>query len=226
MTDKKDNDLNFGKPIDDDYIDVETRRADVSVSEEDAEDDNIQRDTRSAQHPDMSEQQFDMSHIFDVGGGNGASNETDELIDENAIIENDGRSDTRTFFYPSQAPERQQRKFKRLIRWQDGEGDSQRDVENRAADRRRAVETFCGHLDMTPYHRERVKHVMEGVNMSHMAHYSSEKVILAIISLVANEDNRFIRDEPTFRNLLNDVGSDLRELKRIRELVRRKSERL
>lgn len=209
----------FGKDIDDDYIDL-----DEPTSELAKEQHNPQRmDTSSGeQTADMS----DTSYIFDTSGGNGAASAIDEQIDKNAVIENDGRSKTRTFFYPEQAAEHDQHQYKRLIRWQDGEGDSQRAVENRAADRRRTIGTFCSHLDMSPYHQERIEYIVSGVNMSHMAHYSSPKVILAIVSLVANADDWFIRDDEMFRTLLTDVGMDPNELRKIRQLVQKKSTRL
>lgn len=216
MTEHED-EYGIGKGIDEDYIDVETRRADVSPRVD--SDDDIERTPEAAER-------VDMSHRFDVADGSGAASAIEELIDENAVIEHDGRASTRTFFYVAEAAERSKRQFERMIRLQEGEGDPQRDVENRAADRRRTVDGFCSQLDMSDYHKERVEHVVGGLNMSHMAHYSSPKVILAIISLIANEDDRFIRDEETFRDLMTDVGTSLDELKNIRELVRQKSERL
>jgi hypothetical protein len=207
--------------FDEDYIDVETERADVSVDV----DEDDERGVRYGQYTsDERGERVDMSHVFDTSDGNGSSSQLDDMIDENAIIENDGRSETRTFFYPSEATDDQL--YGRLIRWQDGEGDPQRDVRNRAADRRRTIDAFCGTLDMSTHHNERVTHVMEELNMSHMAHYSSPQVILAIISLVANEDGWFVRDDDTFRALLEDTDTDLDTLKSIRRLVRRKSTRL
>lgn len=200
------------KDVDEDYIDVVKRRADCTVAEE-PEDDDMFRDVQATA-------QQDMSHIFNVDDGSGAASAIDERIDKNAVIENDGRSKTRTFFYPEQADDTDT--YKRLIRWQDGEGDSERAVANRAADRRRWIDTFCGYLDMTSYQQSRTEHIIESIQMSHMAHYSSQKVILATLTLVANEDGRFIRDETLFRKLMVDVGTDLCELKSIRSLVKAK----
>lgn len=218
MSDDED-DYGIGRPIDEDYVDVESSRADISVSED--EDDNLDRSPLSRQTADI-----DMSHRFDIGRGSGAAEQIDDKIDENAVIENDGRSRTRTFYYPGEAPARARRRYRRMLRWQEGEGSPDRDVRNKTADRERWVDTFCSNLDMTPYQQRRVKFVCNGLNMKHMAHYSTEKVILAVISLVANEDARFIRDEEGYRDLLRAVGSDLSEVKSIRDLVRRKSDRL
>lgn len=214
--------LNFGKPLDDDYIGVEKRRADVSVTDDD--DDKISRRPSDAnQSPDRH---LDLSHVLDDGNGAGASSQIDDIIDDGAVIENDGRSKTRTFYYADEAPSDKQHQFARMLRWQDGEGDSDRAVRNRAADRRRTVDTFCAHVGMGTEQRERVQYVTDGLNMSHMGPYSSDDVILAIITLIANERGRFIRDETVFRGLLEDVGLDLNDIKNVRGLIREKSARL
>jgi hypothetical protein len=59
-----------------------------------------------------------------------------------------------------------------------------------------------------------------------MGHYSSQQTILAIISLVANERGRWIRDEEDFRRLLQDTGTTLGEIKRVRQLVRQKTDKI
>lgn len=214
---------NIGKPIDDDYIGVESRRADLSTHEEE---DDLDRSPSSAQHPDTSTDSVDMSHTFDIGGGSGAASAIDELIDKNAVIENDGRSRTRTFFYPSEAGGWTRKRAKRLAKLQDGHRSPERKEQNRGADRRRWAESFGSKLGMNGYQIERVKHIVGGMNMSHMGYYSSSKIILATITLVANEDDRFIRDEIGFKELMRDVDTDMDELKQMRRLIRNKSDRL
>lgn len=224
MTEEKD-EYNIGKPIDDDYIGVEKRRADISsVTEEcsSEESDNLER--RTEQSSDISNLFFDMSHIFDDSGGSGASSDIDELIDENAIIEHDGRAETRTFYYPSEAPETKQHRFTRMLRWQEGERSPERDIKNNAADLRRWVSIFCTTVELGDYQTERTESIAEGLNMKHMAHYSTEEVILGIMSLVANEDGRFVRDESEFKQLVISIGSDMYTVKKVRSLVRRKSD--
>lgn len=223
MTEDAD-DYGIGKPIDDDYIDVEKRRADVSKSREDDESDNLDRSPPSAQTSDMSDGAIDMSHVFDDGSGAGAASGVDELIDENAIIEHDGRSETRTFYYPGEAPERKQRQFSRMLRWQEGEGAPERDIKNNEADLRRWVSTFCTHVGLGNYQTERVEKITSGLNMKHMAHYSTEEVILATMTLVANEDGRFLRDEELFKEIVRDIGSNMYKIRKVRNLVRRKSD--
>lgn len=202
--------------IDDDYIDVEKERADVSISKEtDSE----------------NEQIADTTHEMDIRRGNGSSSKIEDLIDKNAIIEHDGRADTRTFFRAVEAPDDEEETFERLIGYQEGMWDQQsHETKQNKADRMRWMGTFCGQLDMTTHQHDRIEHVVEGLNMAHMAHYSSQKVILAVISLVADEDasrhGERMRDRDDFRRLLRAVDGDLAELKQIRKLVRDKSERL
>lgn len=212
--------------IDEDYIDVESQRADVHVDDERAANPPPSWERAASTEKHVEQTLVEPPSDLVDEAGDGAKSWGDERIDRNAIIENDGRSNTRTFYYATEAPKETRRKYRRLLRWQEGEGASDRDVQNRAADRRRYVSGFCSRLDMAQYQRERVEHVMEGLNMSHMAHYSSQKVVLAIITLVANEDGWFIRDDDDFRELLSAVGSDLDEMKQIRGLVREKSTRL
>lgn len=204
-------------PIDEDYIDVTRRRADVSSDEEEAESDTFERGSRAHQNADMG-------RTFDMSAGAGAASDIDELIDQNAIVEHDGRAETRTFYYPSEAPEGRRRRMARMLRWQEGERAPERDAQNKEADRFRWVDTFTSELEMTDLQQERVQLVVDEVNMKHMANYSAEKVILGIITLVANEDDRWIREEDGFRGLMTDLDSDLDEIKSIRKLIRTKSE--
>lgn len=240
MSDSED-EYGIDKPLDDDYIDVESRRADLSTSED--ESDDLDRSPDSAQRSDVGDERrtfapscgeaanvstenVDMTHVFDVGGGAGSAEKIDDLIDENAVIENDGRSQTKTFFYPSEADGWDHGQAERLARLQDGHRSPERNEQNRAADRRRWAESFGAKLGCTDHQIERTKHIVAGMNMSHMGYYSSQKIILATISLVANEDGRFIRDEVGFKELMRDVETTMDELKQMRRLIRDKSDRL
>jgi hypothetical protein len=209
-----DDELHYGKPIDDDYIDVDKQRADVAPDEQSTEPERYYDELPPSNKPEP--------HALDYAEGNGAASSLDELIDQNAIIENDGRSNTRTFFYPFEADD--ESTYSRLIRWQDGEGSPSRKEDNRGADRKRWVETFGAQLSLTDFQIERTKHVLDTLPLAHMAHYSTEKVICAIISLVADEDGRFIRDELAYKRLVDDIDSGPAEVRSIRELVKRKSD--
>lgn len=211
------------KEIDDDYIDVGEPTSRIA---RECLDDDTTTENGGLVRRSLARRRADTSHEFDTSDGSGAASNIDERIDQNAIIENDGRSDTNTFFYPNEAAPTRRQQFKRLIEYQDGMYKDERKAETQQADMRRWVSTICSKLDMSSYHTGRVEHICSGLNMKHMAHYSTEKVIIAVISLVANEDDRFIRDERVFRNLMGEVGTTLEELRKVRALVKRKSKRL
>jgi len=168
----------------------------------------------------------DGTHRFDVGHGNGSGDRLDDVIDQNAIIDHDGRANTNTFFYAWEAPEEKEYQFSRMLRWNEGEGSPDRSINNRQADRNRYVDTVCGQLDMSDYHKERVKHLCGSVNMSHMGPRSSQETILSVVTIVANEDNRFVRDEELFRDLVTAIDSSLDTIKKLRKLLHEKSPEL
>lgn len=216
-TENDEYDFDFGTELDDDYIDVESDRADVSFTDDESRDEQ----ERESDLPSA----MDYSHEFDTSKGNGASERIDDIIDDAAIIENDGRSETRTFFRPDEASTNVEQ-YERMVQYQDGMWDSSRASKNKKADNDRWVDTFCSYLDVPDYQEERVQLVVESVNMSHMAHYSAQETILASISIVENERGRWVRDEDEFRDLVRDVDTSLDSMKKVRILLRDKSDQL
>lgn len=172
---------------------------------------------------------YDKSHLFESGDGSGSNAAIDDVIDQEAIIENDGRSNTRTFFYPEDAEydsKQKEKQYKRLIRWQDGERHptESRAAANFKADMRRTAETFCSQCGFTTHQTDRVAYIMEKLNVNSYGHYSTEKVILAVMSLVANEDKRLLRDEPIFRDLAEQVGMSMEQVRTVRRMTRERTD--
>lgn len=222
--------------IDDDYIDVgEPQRADISVSWSDSatsesatiESETMTFNTDESDNPSRSTDQvadaFE-AHSLSSEVGDGAHSWGAEQIDQHGFVANDGRSQTVTKFYADEAADGDQQQYRRLAKLNDGMRSPERRSQNQAADRKRYIETFCSRLDMSPYHTERITIIESEINMSHMAHFSSQQTILGIVSLVANEDNWFIRDDETFRDLMDGIGVTLKELRTIRQLIREKAE--
>ena len=175
----------------------------------------------------MKEINYDKSHLFITTHGGGSNMAIDDIIDEEAIIENDGRSNTRTFFYPEEgnyANRKQERQYKRLIRWQDGVGDSGRAAANFKADNERTAKTFCSQCELTKFQTERVLYVMNDLDVNSYGHYSTEKVLLAVMSLVCNEDRRLLRDEPQFQSLVADMGMTMEQVRRVRKMTRERTD--
>lgn len=165
---------------------------------------------------------YDKTHLFGRKQGDGSKTALEEIIDQNAVIENDGRSTTRTMFYAEDAnydsPVIEQR-YRWLAKLNDGVGEKGRFTANYNADVRRFIQTLGGHLELTAYQVDRVIYVMADLNLNTFGPYSYEKISMAVISLVANEDRRLIRDEPIFQTYLEDMYMDLDTLKRIRRMV-------
>lgn len=216
MTDKDDHPALKGKyPIDKDYIDPPSERADVSTTKEDPDDVDF------SEVEDVSSEHTDMSHTFMKDGSGLGGTAWDHEIDENAPQEHDGRASTRTGFDPRESDD--PRKWRRLGAYQDGVWNPDRDQQNNAADQRRFVSMFSSQLGLSNYQKERCLKISADLNFAHMAHYPTETVVLSIISLVANEDGRWIRDEHQFHVLVRDVGATMKDIRSCRQLVRRKS---
>jgi hypothetical protein len=224
------------KEIDDDYVEVSeptsdlARSADASedadaadASEAPSEDESafgdeqtIIRDSQAAGRPDGAE--TIREHAFGRRRGSAAASRIDEVIDEEAIVEHDGRADTETFFYPSDASDANEEQYQRLIRIQEGKWSGMKNAQRRA-DRQRTIGNFCGHLELPSSAQQRVEAAEADIDMSTLGPYRSEHAILAIISLVANQYDRFIRDEDAFRELLRDVDLSLDRLRSLRKIV-------
>ena len=207
--------LYIGRSVDTDYLDSN----DDLPSDEYAFDDG--RDPECV--ADM-----DRSHEFGIYGGTAAKSGLDELKDGDAIIDHDGRSDTRTFFYVDDrdveyASKKQRDMYQRLIRHQEGIGDPERSIHNYKADRRRMIHTFTNQCELSRHQSERVQEIIDSISINTFGHYSTESVIVAAISLAANEEGRVVRDEDTFIELTKAIGMDYNKLRRVRQLIREKS---
>lgn len=201
-------------PIDDDYIGVEEAQATVEQSDE---------------------YRYDASHTYDRSDDGLAGTERDVEIDRRSVSDRDGRGSTRTGFDANEVDdgplartvfrEGKKRKYAQWLRTlQNGYRSPRRRQENRLADTNAHLQTFTSVLEMTQFQRERARAIVNSVNMAHMAHYPRELIILATISIVANEDDRWIRDEMAFKDLVRDLDGSMTDVKNARRLVKRKSD--
>jgi len=217
--------FNIGKPVDDDYVEPdEPERVEVTVDEDDLD---------AAAREDVW---VSNGHKLDTGSGMGSGGYFDDREDEKAVIENDGRSENDTFFYGEDAdfadpvakdgPNSHMPRGERLAKYNDGWriNDGQRAPRNRKADRKRFIWMICSQLEVDATQRARIEHVVENIPLGEMGWYSSEKVILSVLSMVANEHGRWIRDEDGFRQIVVDLGMGLADVRNCRNLVRRKSD--
>ena len=165
----------------------------------------------------------DLTYLFGRMLGAGSGSELDDLIDTNAIIDADGRSKSKTFFYPDDVDgvsDQRIKQYKRMLRWNEGEGESDRSARSFKADQRRSVQTLCNQSNLNDYQRDRVLAIMKELNINSFGQFSTEHVALGVMTLVANEDRRMLRDEDEFRRVMKSVGASLNDVRTIRWMVR------
>ncbi|UBF23153.1 hypothetical protein M1M34_gp002 [Haloarcula tailed virus 2] len=167
---------------------------------------------------------YDRTHRFDTSMGTGAALEIDDIIDDEAIIENDGRSLTRTMFYASEvsydSPKRR-RQMERLAKWNDGMWDSSRASQNFKADMNRIKEGFCQEIELTDFQTECVLWTMERMPVNRFGSYNTEKVTMAVITIICERDRRPVDDEPAFQNIMKDIGMTGKQLRSVRKICRK-----
>lgn len=181
--------------------------------------------------------------------GDGAGDEIgdkEEEWREPAHHMNDGRSQTNTTFYYTQNDDdpvhlrnrdrhqlhrdpEDRRSWKKLAAWNDGLWSPERKAQNDQSDSLRWTETFAGHLDLSPYQRARALYIVDNLTFSDYLPYSKEKVIMSILSLVADVDASGDIDEfeledwiiyqDSFVGLMDDIGMDKGELWTLRRRV-------
>jgi len=216
MSDNSDHPALDDYDIDDDYCDVDNDTPSTDIA---AEQFSLPEDPNDT----------DPSFTHDTSMGNGSAEELDDIIDDEAIIVNDGRSVTRTTFYPWEIDDKdKQQWYSKLAKCNGGMWDSKRDTRNKKADNDRWIDGFCSVLESSDYVQSRVQHIIESINLKHMATYSAQQTILATIELVERNERidrggSPLTEDETFHDLLDAVGSDIEEMRKIRRLVREKS---
>ena len=176
--------------------------------------------------------------------GNGSRSEIQDMYDAEEYKTKDQRADTRTTFYESDINDlnvstRRKKRLRRALRRQEGEdygeGTSkdktrrQRKQQNREEWKRRVITTYASQLDMSRAQKERAKHLfMDVLQINTFGPYSTEKVALGVINVVAREYGWTVEDNDMFHELMikNDMtidGTDkpsMKTMKNLRTLVR------
>lgn len=231
--------FDFGKPVDSDYVDRPDKKpADVSINEDERE--------MAAKGQFWTNEESGVT--LDTGMTAGPGAETDNLIDMNAIEENDGRSTGRTFFYgksgefsepvSESGPYHNMDRGERLAKYNDGWriNDNTRATQNSKVFQRKFCALTAEQLGLTPNQAKRVEGIVMGINLRHMGPYATETVVLSAATLVADEDAidaarrddvdelRWIREERAYREMLDDLDLDGRTVRKCRNLVKRKTD--
>lgn len=219
-----------------DYIDPPSERADVFVDgEEIDEHERNPQQIPAERHKSPPHKSVDLSHTFGRMEGDGSGSHSDVQIDARKATERDDRggktgmdtSEASGFYDETIVRDGKRRsRAEWLLLLNNGYRSKQRKSENEQADNERWIDTFTSRLDMTEYQTERVKTIIDSVNMKHFGHYTVEMIVLAAITLAAQADGRMIRDERTFHQLVIDTDTSMKTINRIRELLREKSDLL
>lgn len=168
------------------------------------------------------------------GNGSGSRVEADDMYEDEAY-RHDERADTETTFFESdinnmEVSHRKKERLRRMLRRQEGENPGEtysndrddRTQQNRTEWQRRVVATQAAQLELTPHQKERAKHlILDVLEINRFAKFSIEEVSLAVISIVANEDGRWIRDEDQYKQLLREVGMSIDGVTRARKMARK-----
>ena len=177
---------------------------------------------------------------LDRRDGAGARSAEEDWLDDNSTAEENQWSTAATTFYVSDAPTRKQSRFESLYEIHNGWGESDRRASIRRSHIINDAETFCNILELPRYQRRRVMDITETLDFSSFGGKSYEKILLAICSLVSDEElsSRLRRDghnsnslennrlllQDDFRDLMDvcELGSS--ELSRIRQMLREKTD--
>lgn len=216
-------------PLDEDYIDVgDSKRADVTMDRDVAEKRETDGST-SQTHPSLA-------HTFNKEANGMSGTEIDELIDHRDRTDRADCTGARTGFDSEEASGFYNRKVKRdgyartYAKWlrllHDGYRSNEYRQNNYDEDKQRWIDALSSELELSPYQKERIEHIISDINMRYMAFYNTELVILAITTLVARHDGRPIDDEDAFMDCVADTDSSERDLYNAIDLVTRKTDRI
>lgn len=176
---------------------------------------------------------------YDVNSekGNGSRNELEDEKTGDLWATKDQRAPTSTTFYESDieklnVSEQRKRRLKRALRLQEGEHITSDEYDSRGQqnyreDKRRLVGTICSQLDVTPHQKRRVEHiVLDVVSVNSYGNYSTEEVVLGVITYVCMEDmgadGVHVDDRKVFLDLAEDVNTSMKRVKGARKITRRR----
>jgi hypothetical protein len=175
----------------------------------------------------------------DIRAGHGAQSQQEDWVRENGAPEtNDGRSITRTTFYPGDADQQgpgqahrdpaDRTDWQRLATINDGAyaKDRSRGAQNFRADKRRWLQTIANQIGATDHQHDRARWVLERMDFGPYqgARYPVEMVALGILSLLIDMEARSLetraieREEVTM--ILEDLEHDRRDLIDVRNKLR------
>lgn len=181
-------------------------------------------------------------HRIENEKGDGSRSAIEDTKVEEKWQTKDDRANTETTFYKSDIDkcvmsQRRKRRFKRMLRRQEGENPGEtysedrddRTQQNLHEDKRRMVGVYSSQLELTRHQKERINHIVldifgsednEYPSFNTFGFFSTEQAILGIVNCVAREDGRWIEDEETFQSFMEDLDLTKDNMKMLRKMVR------
>jgi hypothetical protein len=154
---------------------------------------------------------------LDFSPSSGPQGSVEKIRDVEDPISHDGRAKTKTTFYANQGGG--DTDWDRLAKINDGLFDNDARRRGRDADRKRDLRIFSEVCELTDHQQKRSLYILDCVE--DVPQYQSDEVLLlSIISLVANEDDRRIRGEEQFRSLREDCHVPPSRIRKARERLR------
>lgn len=131
------------------------------------------------------------------------------VIDANSTPEHDGRAVTNTGFNPNDVNVDEGRHhWEWLNKLNDGLQSRERKQQNNEVNQRRFAETVMDELGCTDFQQERVNHLLASQDGRSHGGKCYEIVVLALISMVLEEDGRYVREEDDWVALRDDLVVD------------------
>lgn len=150
--------------------------------------------------------------------GSGSLDEGDVAYDAASAHREERDPNRRTSFNPHESDDIE--KWRRLNGVDSGVGDTGRRGVNEEYGQQVTIETLCGRLQCTDHHQRRVKHLFDEVDGDQLGSHSTEAVVMALISLVTNEDvvedGEDVRDREIWDELLIAHQIDDLTIRRLR----------
>lgn len=154
---------------------------------------------------------------------------SESLVDKTAIVENDGRSMTRTYMSYSYDDSDDELNWDKLRKINDGMYASERSQQNDSAKARRDFKSFCNILGLSDLEIERGMYIFKNIdNLKDVGSVDNtlESVILGIATLVTDENCNKLENRLTNKDIFevmcksNDVSKT--DIRRVRTRIREK----
>lgn len=175
--------------------------------------------------------------------GNGSKNIMEDWLDEHSTIAENQWSSAATTFYVEQAPHFKKKQYESLYDIHHGWGETDRSVSIRHSEFINDAETFATILELPSYQREQVVNICTNMHNDSLRFggRSYEKIILAVCSLISDRElgrqlnrhtisdhetfeSRRLHNSDIFQELMDVNGLTSRELSRIRQTLRSRTD--